>query len=158
MCRQTRLKGILGPGRPVALAGFTLIELLVVIAIIAILAALLLPTLVNAKAKAQRVQCLNNLRQLAVTLQLYPDDNAGALPGNGYVTAPDVTRLWVLGSEHILPAFFTNPDYVANPRYAQFADYLKTTAVYKCPRDRFEPNVFGGVYPKVRSYALNSFF
>src|SRR5262245_7731754 len=51
-------------------AGFTLIELLVVIAIIAILAALLLPALSAAKAKANRVQCLNNVRQLAITSYL----------------------------------------------------------------------------------------
>ncbi len=65
-----------------------MIELLVVIAIIGILAALLLPTLARAKAKALQTQCLKNLKQVGLAIQLYTDDNADVLPGPALFEVP----------------------------------------------------------------------
>ena len=72
---------------------FTLIELLVVITIIGILAALLLPILAGAKRRAQRTTCLNNLKQIGLTIHLYAEDHMDTLPAapniTGGILAPD---------------------------------------------------------------------
>src|SRR5262245_24494070 len=61
-------------------SSFTLIELLVVIAIIAILAALLLPALSRAKASSHKGACLNNLRQMGMSLLMYANENKDVIP------------------------------------------------------------------------------
>lgn len=64
--------------------GFTLIELLVVISIIALLAALLLPTLAMAKQKGQQTACINNVRQLTLAVLMYADEHEDTLPPTAY--------------------------------------------------------------------------
>lgn len=60
--------------------GFTLIELLIVIAIAAVLAAMLLPALLNARDRARGTQCMNNLRQIGLAMEMYTHDFEGNLP------------------------------------------------------------------------------
>src|SRR5271163_4446406 len=68
------------------IGAFTLIELLVVIAIIAILASMLLPALARAKQKAQRIQCINNLKQVGTAYRIWSNDNGDKFPAQQTVS------------------------------------------------------------------------
>jgi len=135
-------------------AAFTLIELLVVIAIIAILAAMLLPSLGRAKLKAQGVQCMNNTKQLALAWIMYADDNNNVLADN----VPGGYRGWVEGWLDFDPSNTENWDLDMLLK-AQLGPYAKNPQVYKCPGDRSVVTVTqgrnAGAHPRIRSLSMN---
>jgi prepilin-type N-terminal cleavage/methylation domain-containing protein/prepilin-type processing-associated H-X9-DG protein len=147
-------------------SGFTLIELLVVIAIIAILAAMLLPALGQAKIKAQAISCMSNTKQLMLAWQLYLVDNndrivmsyhGGAAQGGSIASDPKAAP-WVVGwLDWSLSADNTNILFLTDEKYAKLGQYVaKNKNIFKCPADNYaSPPQANRGWSRVRSLSGN---
>jgi prepilin-type N-terminal cleavage/methylation domain-containing protein/prepilin-type processing-associated H-X9-DG protein len=143
------------PSLPSVSVAFTLIELLVVIAIIAILAALLLPALGKAKAKAQGIACVSNLRQLQLCWLMYCGDFSDALPGNTPVyTWPiqrnalsDTLESWVFGNAWLDTT-------TSNLQRSVLFRYNQSPGIYLCPADNSTVRDLGQIR-RTRSYSMS---
>jgi prepilin-type N-terminal cleavage/methylation domain-containing protein len=124
-------------------SAFTLIELLVVIAIIAILAAILMPVLSSAKAKADEVYCLNNMHQWGLAFHMYCDDNNNFVPEEGNVGAaindtgsanstPNLTLAWY----NVIPPEIGSPSLIelyGGFGYTPMPPLPTSHSIFSCP-------------------------
>jgi prepilin-type N-terminal cleavage/methylation domain-containing protein len=118
---------------------FTLVELLVVIAIIGILAALLLPALAMAKARAQSTSCLNDLRQLELSYQMYADNNHDLLADNAVNFNEAGKNAWIKGNVQRYTANYLK-DVTEGVLYSE----AQSPMTYRCPGSRAFVRDFAG--------------
>jgi prepilin-type N-terminal cleavage/methylation domain-containing protein len=132
--------------------GFTLIELLVVIAIIAILAALLLPALARAKEKAVRTQCMNNVHQIMIALNIYSNDNKDKLPVQPMGVGAWAWDLPISVADQMLASGMQPKTFYCPGTRPRFTDLDNFQGVNAPPAPNYSLWTFGGTSFRVVGY------